>query len=92
MKTREEIFALINEERNRQNEKWGTQNHDDLWWFVILSEEIGEIAKAIYECDEEEYEEELIQSASVLVAMLENFYNGRTLNNEGVLDRKSKKS
>lgn len=93
MKTRQEIFDLIRAERQRQNEKWGPQNHYKQWWFVILSEEIGEVAKAIYEHDEDEYELELIQSASVLVAMLEDFYNGRTLDEDEVVsDRESSES
>lgn len=33
-------------ERERQNQKWGEQNHDDGWWTAILAEEVGEAAQA----------------------------------------------
>jgi predicted house-cleaning noncanonical NTP pyrophosphatase (MazG superfamily) len=86
MVTRKRIFELIDLERKRQNMKWGQQSHTKEHWFIILSEEIGEIAKAIYERDLG-YEMELIQSASVLVAMLEDSYNGGTLDEDNLLDR-----
>lgn len=34
------------DERARQNEKWGEQNHDPITWSAILSEECGEFAQA----------------------------------------------
>lgn len=34
-------------ERAKQNEKWGEQNHEDLFWLAILGEEFGETAQAI---------------------------------------------
>jgi len=33
-------------ERERQNQKWGVQNHDLATWHQILSEEVGEAAEA----------------------------------------------
>lgn len=69
----EQIYAAIRAERTRQNLKWGPQDHSPSHWFVILAEEIGEIAKAIYENDKEEYPKELIQSAAVIVAALETY-------------------
>jgi NTP pyrophosphatase (non-canonical NTP hydrolase) len=68
------IYDAIRAERVRQDQKWGPQDHSPSHWFIILSEEIGEIAKAIYENDKEEYEKELVQSASVIVAALETFH------------------
>lgn len=36
----------ILEERARQNQKWGEQNHDPITWSAILTEEAGEFAEA----------------------------------------------
>lgn len=43
------IYKEIKKERERQDEKWGEQNHNILKWNAILTEEIGEIGKAINE-------------------------------------------
>lgn len=40
---------LIIKEDINQREKWGEQEHSIEEWFVILSEEVGEMAKAITE-------------------------------------------
>lgn len=37
----------ILKERDRQDEKWGEQNHDDYTFLAILTEEVGELAQAI---------------------------------------------
>jgi NTP pyrophosphatase (non-canonical NTP hydrolase) len=39
------LEAVI-KERERQNLKWGEQNHDPITWSAILSEECGEFAQA----------------------------------------------
>lgn len=39
------ITAIL-QERNRQQAKWGEQNHDMPTWLAILHEETGELAKA----------------------------------------------
>jgi NTP pyrophosphatase (non-canonical NTP hydrolase) len=41
------VMREIQEERRRQDEKWGEQNHDDTWWLAILMEEVGELAQAM---------------------------------------------
>ena len=33
-------------EIKRQNERWGSQNHDPATWATILAEECGEVARA----------------------------------------------
>lgn len=79
--TRDEIFAAINQERERQNEihpLWRGNQHG----LSVLVEEIGEVARALYEMtasyalDPEAWEknlrEELIQSSAVCVRWLEN--------------------
>lgn len=40
--------ALVSvlDERKRQNEKWGEQNHEPCVWSAILTEECGEFAEA----------------------------------------------
>jgi len=65
-------LADILSERREQDEKWGEQNHDDLYWFAILTEEIGELAKEIIEGKSVPHlREELIQVAAVSLAWLE---------------------
>lgn len=39
------LEAVI-KERERQNRKWGEQNHDPITWSTILTEECGEFAQA----------------------------------------------
>ncbi len=41
------VLAAITAERNRQNAKWGQQDHDAYTWLAILSEEVGELSQAI---------------------------------------------
>ncbi len=71
--------ALVKQERQRQDKKWGEQNHHPFIWLVILGEEYGELQKA---CLEEYFEEfyhpqegaietELIQVVAVAKAMWE---------------------
>lgn len=42
-------LAHIARERDRQDAKWGPQNHSPLEWMAILSEEVGEAAKEALE-------------------------------------------
>jgi len=65
-------------ERNKQDIKWGVQNHTPLKWLVILGEEYGESCKAILEADTTAYREELVQTAAVALAAIECL--DRTLN------------
>jgi len=37
------------EERDRQDAKWGVQDHAPEWWLAILMEEVGELAQAVLE-------------------------------------------
>lgn len=61
----------ILEERQRQDEKWGEQNHIDLYWMGILVEEVGEAAKEMIEGNVEKMNKELVQVAAVALAWLE---------------------
>jgi NTP pyrophosphatase (non-canonical NTP hydrolase) len=60
-------------ERDRQENKWGEQNHIPLYWLAILGEEVGEVNRAVLEKDDENYRAELIQVAAVAVAAVENY-------------------
>ena len=63
-------FCII-KERERQNKKWGLQEHEGHAWLGILAEEFGEVAKAINENDMDEVKKELEQVAAVCCAMWE---------------------
>ncbi len=75
------IFKEIEQERLKQDAKWGIQNHSPVEWVSILTEEVGEVSKEALEahfrgaktCTVElkNYREELIQVAAVAVAMIE---------------------
>lgn len=79
----ERAMRLIALERERQDAKWGEQNHDAAVWALIATEELGEISQAHLEIlfkgsqtsdhmhSREAYMTELIQLAAVCVAWLE---------------------
>lgn len=67
-------------ERERQDAKWGEQNHDPAWWLVILGEEVGEACTASLDARPgmgsggatlDDYRAELVQVAAVAVAAIE---------------------
>jgi hypothetical protein len=73
-------YESIECERGLQDAKWDEQNHDDPFWLCIVSEEFGEVGKAIIEAveqghDTDAYEEhlryELVQVAACCVAWIE---------------------
>ena len=66
------ILANIKNERKKQDEKWGEQNHNIYKWLAILGEEVGEVNKAALEGKKNEIIEELIQVGAVAVAMIES--------------------
>ena len=41
-----EAINLVIEERKKQYEKWGKQNHNAFVWMNILMEEVGEASQA----------------------------------------------
>ncbi len=67
-------------ERDRQDKKWGTQDHTPGEWMAILGEEYGEVCEKVCDTfqtgpealDIPQYEYELIQVAAVCVAAIEN--------------------
>lgn len=73
---RTKVYDLINEERTRQDDKWGSQRqlHPERW-LIILMEEVGEAAEAALDLPLTgiEYRKEMVQVAAVAVAALEAF-------------------
>lgn len=77
----ERIVEAIIAERNRQDEKWGEQNHTDTIWSLIFGEEYGEVQKEVLECEcswgekseahDQRVENELVQLIAVGVGWLE---------------------
>lgn len=72
----EKVLEEVKEERARQDEKWGEQNHHPAEWLMILGEEVGEANKAALEAHfngvcYSDYRKELVQVAAVAVAMIE---------------------
>lgn len=72
-----QIFKLIDNERKRQDEKFGTQNHCQEKWITILGEEFGEVCNAVLEKNDQEYIDELIQVCAVCVSMIECFQRNK---------------
>ena len=89
------IVSVINE-RNRQDEKWGVQNHAPEWWLAILGEEFGELAQAILETHFnngpenrkkggiENIRKEAVQCAAVALAIVECIDRNEKRFNEGM--------
>ena len=78
------VFDAIQQERLVQDARWGEQNHGELKWSAILTEEVGEVARAVNELTPTKgnvsggrvgqtllLRRELIQVAAVCVAWLE---------------------
>jgi NTP pyrophosphatase (non-canonical NTP hydrolase) len=67
------VLKDVVQERERQTSKWGDQqNNSHETWNVIGVEEVGEVARAIYDKDDISHlYEEIIQVAAVYVAWAE---------------------
>lgn len=69
---------LVNDERQRQEEKWGEQNHHPAIWLAILMEEVGEMSSEIIANEwkpelqrRKDMGHEIVQVAAVAKAMWE---------------------
>ena len=76
MRYQEEVIQLVFDERERQDEEWGEQNHDPILWTAILIEEVGEFAKAAIHKkfggpDADNVLAEAVQCAAVSLAIIE---------------------
>ncbi len=79
-----DITQEVLEERKRQDEKWGEQNHEPSLWLAILMEEVGEAAEALLaahfmphnsepkrgESNYQDMRKELVQVAAVAIAII----------------------
>lgn len=70
------------EERSRQDEKWGEQNHDPFTYITILAEEFGELAKCALHVkyggnEAAGLREEAVQVAAVALAIVECIDRGK---------------
>ena len=68
----ERVLEDVRRERLRQLGKWGDQKHSPMKWLAIALEELGEAAKAALEGDTEAYHKELIETAAVCIAAVED--------------------
>lgn len=67
------LIGMIMAERRRQDRKWGAyRDLPDSMWITILVEEVGELAKAVFEEDGTGVLSEAIQVAAVVLNMLES--------------------
>ena len=76
-KTNEIVYNKIMDERERQNQKWGVQEHGAFVWLAILAEEVGELSEAALHDQfggdhAGTLEKELIQVAAVAWQWLES--------------------
>ena len=81
--SRHEALSLVNEERNRQDAKWGDQSGNHPFeWMSILGEEFGELCEAVNETcfargihpergGKERILKESVQVAAVAIALAE---------------------
>ncbi len=84
IKNMEDVLERIRLERQRQDRKWGEQNHDDFTWNTILSEEVGEAAKAALHkrfggSDSANLITELVKVAAVAVSWIECICRNRPI-------------
>jgi len=69
--TFERVVQRIQQERKRQDGRYGEQNHANFGWFVILSAEVNELKDILWTHDTESISSYIIQVAAVCVAWLE---------------------
>jgi NTP pyrophosphatase (non-canonical NTP hydrolase) len=73
-KERARVLTEVSAERDRQELKWNgnvASVRDRFRCIAILGEEVGEVARAALEGDQDSYRHELIQVAAVAVAMVQ---------------------
>lgn len=71
------VLKMVREERDRQDQKFGSQRSQSYpVWNTILSEEVGEAAKEVLEKNLDNLRSELVQVAAVAVAWLEALDSG----------------
>ena len=78
----QQIVTDVLNERYRQDQKWGEQNHDPIVYASILTEEVGELAQAALQArfeggDANRIREEAVQAAAAAIAILEGLDRGK---------------
>ena len=88
----QQFRLMTKKERKRQVKKWGDQHHDEVEWFGIFAEEVGEVAKAVNqwkfgESSAKPIITEMVQCAALLEAwvndsewLIEDFINTEDFN------------
>jgi len=76
------IWPLVQQENQRQLEKWGIQDHSPFEWMAFITEEVGEMAEAISECHYrggtlEDVTKEAIQAATLCLKVAEMYLNAQ---------------
>lgn len=77
------VMRDVARERQRQDSKWGPQNHHPAWWMAILMEEVGEAAQEVLGLQFGEaakahgdLRKELIEVAAVAISAVEALDHG----------------
>jgi NTP pyrophosphatase (non-canonical NTP hydrolase) len=75
------VLKAVKRQREKQIEKWGTQDHSPEMWYAILGEEFGEVGKEIAEgrikpFDKAAYRKECLHTAAVALAMVQVIDDG----------------
>lgn len=90
MSNRNQIFSDVNDERDSQDAKWGSQFHSMPVWSAILTEECGEVAEAALRVEfhgETDHlahlREELVQVAAVAIHMIEKIDSDHWVRGKG---------
>lgn len=99
---KQKVLDEVSKERERQDQKWGEQNHAPFAYLSILMEEVGEAAQAANDAhvwghgtDTRHWERvrlehlrnELVQVAAVAVAMIECLDRGKWYAESGSMGR-----
>lgn len=73
------LSEKIQEECDRQDQKWGVRNQHPLAWLAILMEEVGEVTQEVNNANHEisrmnleNYRTELVQCGAVIQQMIKN--------------------
>ena len=73
------LSEKIQEECDRQDQKWGVRNQHPLAWLAILMEEVGEVTQEVNDAHHEisrmnleNYRTELVQCGAVIQQMIKN--------------------
>lgn len=72
----EAAVAVVLQERDAQDAKWGEQNHDGFVWNAVLTEEVGELSQCILHTQfggkaAKNLLDEAVQTAAVSLAIVE---------------------